>query len=88
MDAFFVSLELLERPDLRGKTVVGGKRDERGVVSAASYEARKFGLNGNVFQRPLINARREKERAYADDHNERWNRDLLQGLGQRSAHRL
>jgi DNA polymerase IV len=46
MDAFFVSVELLERPELRGKAViVGGKPDQRGIVTTASYEARKFGVH-------------------------------------------
>src|SRR5579859_2796359 len=71
MDAFFVSVEELFDPSLKGKAVVvGGQRDERGVVSAASYEARKFGVHSAM---PLRTAAKHCPHAiFINGHPERY----------------
>lgn len=55
MDAFFASVEQLDAPELRGKPVAVGGTSDRGVISAASYEMRKFGVHSAM---PAVAARR------------------------------
>lgn len=86
MDAFFVSVELLARPDLKGlPVIVGGQRDQRGVVTSASYEARKFGVHSAM---PLRTAGRLCPQAvYLDSHHElygQWSDRIAKILGKYS----
>ncbi|MBW2674041.1 MAG: DNA polymerase IV [Deltaproteobacteria bacterium] len=55
MDAFYASVEELDNPDLKGRCVVVGGQSERSVVSAANYEARKFGVHSAM---PVFQARK------------------------------
>lgn len=70
MDAFFASVELLDHPELRGKPVIVGHRSSRSIVTAATYEARKFGVNSAL---PMsIALRRCPEAIVLEPHFDRY----------------
>jgi len=70
MDAFFASVELLARPELRGRPVIVGHRGARSVVTAATYEARRFGVNSAM---PMAVAlRRCPQAVVLEPHYERY----------------
>lgn len=78
LDAFFVSVEQVFNPELKGKpVVVGGKPDRRGVVAAASYEARTFGLHSGM---PLVTAVRLCPQAIFIEGNFRRYRDASENF--------
>jgi DNA polymerase IV len=86
MDAFFVSVEVLARPELRGQAViVGGQRDQRGVVTSASYEARKFGVHSAMALRTA--AKLCPHAIFLDSHHElygQWSDRVATILGKYS----
>jgi len=70
LDAFFASVELLERPELRGRPVIVGHRAPRAVVTAATYEARAYGVNSAM---PMATAlRRCPQAVVIEPHFERY----------------
>ncbi|WP_166864253.1 DNA polymerase IV [Salinibacterium sp. ZJ70] len=70
MDAFFASVELLERPELVGKPVIVGHASQRSVVTAATYEARRYGVNSAM---PMAEAlRRCPQAVVLEPHFERY----------------
>lgn len=79
MDAFFASVELLDHPELVGKAVIVGHRSSRSIVTAATYEARKFGVNSAL---PMsIALRRCPHAIVLEPHFERYQHYSAQVMG-------
>src|SRR5690606_6068362 len=70
LDAFFASVELLDRPELRDRPVIVGHRSARSVVTAANYVARKYGVNSAM---PMAAAlRRCPQAVVLEPHYDRY----------------
>ncbi|WP_157156176.1 MULTISPECIES: DNA polymerase IV [unclassified Diaminobutyricimonas] len=79
LDAFFASVELLTRPELKGKPVIVGHRGARSVVTAATYEARRYGVNSAM---PMSIALRKCPQAIVlEPHFERYTHYSKQVFG-------
>ena len=87
MDAFYASVELLDHPELLGRPVIVGHRSARSVVTAATYEARRYGVNSAM---PMALAlRRCPQAVVLEPHFERYahySREVMRILGDVTPH--
>ncbi|MDP4014830.1 MAG: DNA polymerase IV [Candidatus Nanopelagicales bacterium] len=77
MDAFYASVSLLDRPDLRGQPVIVGGSSSRGVVLSATYEARALGIHSAM---PMARARRLAPRATVVEPNFRRYQEVSESV--------
>lgn len=77
MDAFFASVELIDRPELRGLPVIVGGSGSRGVVLSATYEARRYGVHSAM---PLSRARRLCPSGVVLEPHHDWYAEVSRGV--------
>src|SRR5918996_1097058 len=89
MDAFYASVEQRDNPSLRGRPVaVGGRPDQRGVVAAASYEARVFGVRSAMSMAKAVRQCPSLDKAYLDVTENSWNEPLATSVARRLKDRI